>query len=42
MLSSGVTKLTEAADILGYANHSGVSKRLARDLLETRQAPEGG
>jgi hypothetical protein len=42
MLSSGVIKLIEAADVLGYANHSGVSKRLARDLLETRQAPERG
>ncbi|MEU8346628.1 sigma-70 family RNA polymerase sigma factor [Spirillospora sp. NPDC048832] len=30
MLHSGVTKLTEIADLLGYANHSPVSKRLAR------------
>jgi hypothetical protein len=30
LLNSGTTKLTEIADILGYANHSAVSKRLAR------------
>jgi hypothetical protein len=30
LLSSGVTSKTEIADILGYANHSAVSKRLAR------------
>lgn len=30
LLSSGVTKLTEIATILGYANHTPVSKRLAR------------
>lgn len=30
LLHSGVTKLTEIADLLGYANHSPVSKRLAR------------
>ncbi|MFI0453690.1 sigma-70 family RNA polymerase sigma factor [Actinomadura sp. 6N118] len=30
LLRSGVTKLTEIADLLGYANHSPVSKRLAR------------
>lgn len=30
LLNSGVTKLTEVASILGYANHSAVSKRLAR------------
>lgn len=30
LLSSGVTKLTEIASILGYANHTPVSKRLAR------------
>lgn len=30
LLSSGVTKLTEVATILGYANHTPVSKRLAR------------
>lgn len=30
LLSSGVTKLTEVASILGYANHTPVSKRLAR------------
>lgn len=28
LLSSGVTRKTEIADILGYANHSAVSKRL--------------
>lgn len=30
LLSSGVTRLTEIASILGYANHTPVSKRLAR------------
>lgn len=30
LLQSGVTSLTEIADILGYANHSPVSKRLAQ------------
>src|SRR5262249_53126519 len=30
LLNSGVTKKTEIADILGYANHSAVSKRLAQ------------
>lgn len=30
LLSSGVTKKSEIAQILGYANHSAVSKRLAR------------
>ena len=30
LLSSGVTKLTEIADMMGYANHSAVSKRLER------------
>jgi len=30
LLNSGTTKLTEIAEILGYANHSAVSKRLAR------------
>lgn len=30
LLTSGVTKLTEVAEILGYANHSPVSKRLSR------------
>nr|WP_143447956.1 sigma-70 family RNA polymerase sigma factor [Kineosporia sp. R_H_3] len=30
LLSSGVTKLTEIAEIMGYANHSAVSKRLTR------------
>lgn len=29
LLHSGVTKLTEIGDLLGYANHSPVSKRLA-------------
>lgn len=28
LLNSGVTKKTEIAEILGYANHSPVSKRL--------------
>lgn len=30
LLNSGVTSRTEIADILGYANHSAVSKRLAQ------------
>jgi hypothetical protein len=30
LLNSGMTKLTEIADILGYRNHSPVSKRLKR------------
>lgn len=30
LLRSGLTKLTDVADELGYANHSAVSKRLAR------------
>ena len=30
LLSSGVTKLAEVADIMGYRNHSPVSKRLNR------------
>jgi hypothetical protein len=30
LLRSGVTKLTEVADILGYRNHSPISKRLNR------------
>ena len=30
LLSSGYTQLTQIAEIMGYANHSPVSKRLAR------------
>lgn len=30
LLNSGFTSKTEIADILGYANHSAVSKRLAK------------
>jgi hypothetical protein len=30
LLSSGVTRLTEIAEMMGYANHSAVSKRLER------------
>ena len=30
LLNSGVTSKTEIADILGYANHSAVSKRLVQ------------
>jgi hypothetical protein len=37
LLNSGVTRKTEIADILGYANHSAVSKRLA----QIRRAAEG-
>ncbi|TDD37504.1 sigma-70 family RNA polymerase sigma factor [Nonomuraea terrae] len=36
LLNSGVTKKTEIAHILGYANHSAVSKR----LVQIRQAAE--
>ncbi len=34
LLNSGTTKLTDAADILGYSNHSAVSKRLVRIRTE--------
>lgn len=30
LLNNGVTSKTEIADVLGYANHSAVSKRLAQ------------
>jgi hypothetical protein len=30
LLNSGVTSRTEIAQVLGYANHSAVSKRLDR------------
>lgn len=30
LLASGVTSRTEIAELLGYANHSAVSKRLAQ------------
>ena len=30
VLNSGVTNLTDVAGILGYANHSPISKRLKR------------
>ncbi|WP_317447433.1 hypothetical protein [Streptomyces collinus] len=30
LLNSGMTKKTEIAEVLGYANHSAISKRLAR------------
>ncbi|MFL6111119.1 MAG: hypothetical protein ACJ786_07190 [Catenulispora sp.] len=30
LLRSGVTKLTEVAEIMGYRNHSAVSKRLEK------------
>lgn len=38
LLASGTTKLTEIADILGYANHSPVSKRLARIRVQAEHA----
>lgn len=38
LLASGTTKLTEIADILGYANHSPVSKRLARIRIQAERA----
>jgi hypothetical protein len=44
ILNGGTTKLTEVADILGYANHSAVSKQLKRirELVEQRQLLGGG
>lgn len=30
LLRSGVTKLTEIAELMGYRNHSAISKRLTR------------
>jgi hypothetical protein len=30
LLDSGMTSMTEIADVLGYASHSPVSKRLAQ------------
>ncbi len=30
LLSSGVTRMTEIAQLLGYTNHSAVTKRLAQ------------
>jgi hypothetical protein len=30
LLQSGMTSMTEIADVLGYANHSPVSRRLAQ------------
>jgi hypothetical protein len=30
LMNSGVTKLTEIAGLMGYKNHSPISKRLAR------------
>jgi DNA-directed RNA polymerase specialized sigma24 family protein len=37
LLSRGVTKLTEIAQIMGYSNHSPVSKRLERIRREAAQ-----
>jgi hypothetical protein len=37
LLSSGVTKLTEVAHIMGYSNHSAVSKRLDRIRRQAEQ-----
>jgi hypothetical protein len=37
LLSSGVTKLTEVAQIMGYSNHSAVSKRLDRIRRQAQQ-----
>lgn len=37
LLNSGVTSRTEIADILGYANHSAVSKRLAQIRAEAER-----
>lgn len=34
VLNSGATKLTDVADILGYAKHSAISKRLTKIRLE--------
>lgn len=38
LLSSGVTKLTEVAQIMGYSNQSPVSKRLERIRREAAQS----
>ncbi len=37
LLSSGTTRLTEIADAMGYANHSPISKRLARIRLQAQE-----
>lgn len=37
LLSSGITKLTEVAQIMGYSNHSAVSKRLHRICQQAEQ-----
>lgn len=37
LLNSGITSNTEIADILGYANHSAVSKRLAKIRAEAER-----
>jgi len=41
LLSSGVTKLTDVAAELGYANHSAVSKRLAQIRAQARAYFDG-
>ena len=37
LLNSGITSNTEIADILGYASHSAVSKRLAKIRTEAER-----
>lgn len=37
LLSSGITKLTDVAQIMGYSNHSAVSKRLDRIRRQAEQ-----
>jgi len=37
LLNSGVTRMTEVASILGYANHSAVSKRLNRIRVQAER-----
>ncbi len=37
LLRSGVTKLGEAAEILGYKNHSAVSKQLKKILAQAQE-----
>ena len=41
LLNSGHTSLTEIADILGYANHSPISKRLNRIRRQAEQFFDG-
>jgi len=40
LLRSGVTKLGAAAEILGYKNHSAVSKQLKKILAQAQEFPD--